>query len=131
MHLLTAGSIWFFVGLILLVRGISWLINVEQLWMILPGVILGTIKAIFMLEPAAQKNIQRIVTGGNGKCLGGVYSWKTWLFVFLMMGLGGLLRHSSLPNEFLGLFYVSIGWGLLFASRKCWTAWRKEVKKEQ
>ena len=131
MHLLTAGSIWFCVGLVLLVRGISWLISVEQLWIVFPGIIVGTFKAILMLERAAQKNIKRIVEGGNGKCLGGVYSWKTWLLVLLMMGLGCLLRHSSLPKEFLGLFYVSIGWGLLFASRKCWVAWRKEVKKEQ
>lgn len=130
MHLLTAGSIWFLVGIILLVRGISWLISVDQLWIILPGIVLGTVKAIYMLERAAQKNINRIVAGGNGKCLGGVYSWKTWLLVFVMMGLGCLLRHSSLPKELLGLFYVSIGWGLLFASRKCWGAWRKEVKKE-
>jgi len=35
------------------------------------------------------------------------------------------MRNSSLPKEFLGLFYVSIGWVLLFLSRNAWIAWKK------
>lgn len=111
-------------------RGTQWLYGIDMLWIVLPGMVLGTLKAVFMLEPSAKKNIKRILEGGNEKCLGAVYSWKTWLLVFLMMGMGCLLRNSTLPKEFLGLFYVSIGWGLLFASRKCWFAWRQELKKE-
>lgn len=129
-HLLVAGSIWILVGIFLMLRGIQWLYGIEKLWIIIPGILIGTVKALFMLEPSANKNIKRILEGGNRKCLGAVYSWKTWLLVFLMMGMGCLLRNSTLPKEFLGLFYVSIGWGLLFASRKCWFAWRKELLRE-
>jgi hypothetical protein len=130
-HLFLAGSIWFFVGIFLMLRGSLWLYGIDKIWILIPGVVIGTLKALFMLERTANKNIRRIVEGGSGKCLGGVYSWKTWLLVFLMMGMGCLLRNSSLPKEFLGLFYVAIGWGLLFSSRKCWFAWRKEIKKEK
>ena len=129
-HLFVAGSIWCLVGIFLLLRGAHWLYGIEKLWIVFPGVILGTLKALFMLDRSAKKNIRRIVDGGNSRCLGGVYSWKTWLLVFLMMGMGCLLRNSSLPKEFLGLFYVSIGWGLFFSSRKCWIAWRQELKEE-
>ena len=128
-HLLLAGGIWTLIGLLLMWRGTQWLYGIDMLWIVLPGMVLGTLKALFMLERSADKNIKRILEGGNGKCLGGVYSWKTWLLVFLMMGMGCLLRNSTLPKELLGLFYVSIGWGLLFASRRCWTAWRKELEK--
>ncbi len=130
-HLFVAGSIWLLVGILLLSRGTQWLYGIDKLWIIIPGLVIGTIKALFMLERSAVNNINRIVEGGNGKCLGGVYSWRTWLLVFVMMAMGCLLRNSSLPKEFLGLFYVSIGWGLLFSSRKCWIAWRKELKKEK
>jgi len=125
-HLLVAASIWSCVGSMLLLRGAIWLQGINKLWIVLPGILFGTCKALWMLDRSANKNIVRIVNGGNGKCLGGVYSWKTWLLVALMMSMGCLLRNSSLPKEFLGLFYVSIGWGLLFASRKSWFAWMRE-----
>jgi hypothetical protein len=128
-HLFVAAIVWTSVGLLLLLRGSVWLYGVGQLWIILPAIFIGTIKALYMLDRAANKNITRIVAGKNGKCLGAVYSWKTWLLVLLMMGMGYLLRHSTLPKEFLGLLYVSIGWGLLFASRKNWIAWKLESKK--
>ncbi len=127
-HLFVAASIWSSVGILLLLRGTFWLQGIGKLWIILPGIFFGTIKAIYMLDRSAQKNITRIINSGNEKCLGGVYSWKTWLLVLLMMSMGCLLRNSSLPKEYLGLFYVSIGWGLLFASRKSWFAWQCELK---
>jgi hypothetical protein len=128
-HLFVAAIIWSCVGSFLFLRGAFWLQGIAKLWIILPGILFGTCKALWMLDRSAQKNIVRIVKGGNSQCLGGVYSWKTWLLVMLMMAMGCLLRNSSLPKEFLGLFYVSIGWGLLFASRKSWIAWIHEKKR--
>lgn len=80
-----------------------------------------------MLDKSAKKSIERIIATRDGKCLGGVYSVKTWLLVLVMMTAGYLMRHSSLPKEFLGLFYVSIGWGLLFSSRNAWIAWKSNT----
>ena len=130
-HLFVAGSIWSMVGILLMLRGSHWLYEIEKLWIVFPGIAFGTVKSLSMLDRSAEKNINRIVKGGNSRCLGGVYSWKTWLLVFLMMAMGCLLRNSSLPKEFLGLFYVSIGWGLFLSSRKCWFAWWQELKKEK
>lgn len=130
-HLLVAALLWSCVGILLMLRGMQWLYGIGQLWIVLPALILGTLKAVYMLDRSARKNISRIVEGGNNKCLGGVYSWKTWLLVGLMMGMGCVLRNSTLPKEFLGLFYVSIGWGLLFASRLSWVAYRFELQKSE
>jgi len=80
-----------------------------------------------MLDKSAKKSINRIVATRDGRCIGGVYSVKTWLLVLVMMTAGYLMRHSSLPKEFLGLFYVSIGWGLLFSSRNAWLAWKNNI----
>ena len=128
-HLFVAALMWSCVGLLLIFRGTVWLYEIGQLWVVLPAIFFGSLKALYMLDRSANKNIKRIVAGKDGKCLGAVYSWKTWLLVLLMMGMGCLLRNSFLPKEFLGLFYVSIGWGLLFASRKSWSAWIIETRK--
>ena len=113
-HLLVAASLWTVVGMSLLSRGVAWLNGIEQLWIVLPGLFFGSLKSLFMLDRSAKKSIKRIIATRDGRCIGGVYSVKTWLLVLLMMTAGCLMRNSHLPKEFLGLFYVSIGGGLLF-----------------
>ncbi len=126
-HLIVAATIWTVVGLSLILRGTLWLNAIDRLWIVLPALVLGTLKALFMLDRSAKKNIDRILSSRDGKCIGGVYSIKTWLLVLLMMLAGCLLRNSSLPKEFLGLFYVSIGWALVFSSRNAWVIWRQQA----
>jgi len=123
-HLFVAAILWTVVGVSLISRGIVWLNGVESLWIVIPALIVGTVKSLFMLDKSAKKSVDRIIATRDGRCLGGVYSFKTWLLVLVMMAAGCLMRNSSLPKEFLGLFYVSIGWGLLFSSRNAWIAWR-------
>ena len=124
-HLFVAAALWTVVGLSLISRGAVWLNGIERLWIIFPALLIGTVKSIFMLDKSAKKSIDRIIATRDGRCLGGVYSIKTWLLVLLMMTAGCLMRNSALPKEFLGLFYVSIGWGLLFSSRNAWIAWKR------
>lgn len=124
-HLLVAASLWTVVGISLMFRGISWLNSIGQLWIVFPGLMIGSAKSLFMLDRSAKKSINRIIATRDGRCIGGVYSVTTWLLVLFMMTAGCLMRHSSLPKEFLGLFYVSIGWGLFFSSRTAWIAWKK------
>lgn len=127
-HLFVAASIWTIVGLSLMVKGTVWLIVAQQLWIIVPALLIGTIKSKYLLDHSARKSIARIVETRDGGCIGGVYSSKTWLLVLLMMVTGILMRRSTLPREFLGLFYFSIGWGLLYSSRNAWIAWSQRGK---
>lgn len=124
-HLFVAAALWSVVGLSLMLRGVGWLNGIERMWISLPALFIGTAKSFFMLDKSAKKSIDRIIATRDGRCLGGVYSIKTWLLVMVMMTAGYLMRTSSLPIEFLGLFYVSIGWGLLFSSRNAWIAWKR------
>jgi hypothetical protein len=84
--------------------------------------LVGTLKALFILDRAALRNIRRITALQDGACLGGVYSWKMWLVIVGMMLAGRLLRlyGSAASSSYLGLLYVAVGWGLLLASRKLW-----------
>lgn len=89
-----------------------------------PAMIIGTIKSLFILDKTARKGVRRILEMADGRCLGAVYSLQTWMLVLIMMGTGMALRQSTLPRELLGGLYVTIGWALLFSSRHAWLAWR-------
>lgn len=104
-------------------RGVSWLTGVGRLWIMVPALLVGTLKSLFILDNTARKGIHRILEMADGTCLGAVYSLKTWLLVLVMMGTGMALRHSALPREILGGLYVTIGWALFFSSRHAWLAW--------
>lgn len=125
MHLLLSAILWTAVGIFLLMRGGRWLLGAGQIWIILPGLLLGTGKSLLILDKTARKGIQRILHFGDNTCLGAVYSLRTWLLVLAMMGTGILLRQSSLPRTLLGFIYVAIGWALFLSSRLAWGEWLK------
>lgn len=123
-HLLLAASLWSIIGIFLMIRGMSWLATTEKLWLIIPAMIAGSLKSLFILDNSAIKGVYRLLALADGTCLGAVYSIKTWLLVLIMIGSGIILRHSSLPKELLGSVYMTIGWALFFSSRHAWQAWR-------
>lgn len=121
-NLLVAAVMWSFVGLYLMVRG--YLLDAGLPWVFLGlALVLGTVKASWIIERAARKNIARIVARPDGMCLGGVYSWGMWAMVVCMMLGGRLLRNSPVPPLVVGVIYVAVGWALLLASRLIWRAW--------
>jgi hypothetical protein len=127
-HLLIAAVIWSGVGCMLLLRAWKMLSGYSLLWLAL-ALAVGTGKSFFVLDRAARKNISRILALNDGTCLGGVYSWKMWGVVALMIIAGMLLRASSLPLLLIGCLYAAIGWALLFSSRLVWLQWfGKETK---
>jgi len=121
-NLLVAALMWSFIGLYLMMRG-------YLLFPALPGISLGlalglgTLKAFWVIERAARKNIARIVARPDGMCLGGVYSWRMWGMVVCMMLGGRLLRNSSVPPLVVSVIYVAVGWALLLSSRLIWQEW--------
>ncbi len=123
-HLLLAATLWSGIGCMLIFRGVSWLVTVKGLWIMIPALIVGTMKSLFILDKTAQKGVRRILEMADGRCLGAVYSIRTWLLVLVMMGTGMALRHSAIPREILGGLYVTIGWALFFSSRHAWRACR-------
>jgi TRAP-type C4-dicarboxylate transport system permease large subunit len=127
-HLFSAGLIWSLVGCGLLIFGLYFISLGGNYWYAVAGLILGTVKAIFVLDRAARKNVKRIEEFEDKVCLGSVYSWKTWLLVVAMILLGRFLRGSTLPREIIGLVYVAVGWALLLASRLMWLTWKRTLR---
>jgi len=124
-HLLLAAMLWSGIGLMLLAKGSYRILQLTeyQLVIVVTAVTLGTIKSYLILDRSARKSVERILNFQDGTCLGAVYSVKTWLLVVAMMGMGVILRNSSLPLSLLCFIYFTIGWALLFSSRLAWRTW--------
>jgi hypothetical protein len=123
--LFMSAFLWTTIGLMLLVKGAS---RVSQLvyWpplVVIVAILAGSLKSYFILDTSARRGIDRILKFSDGTCLGAVYSFKTWILVLCMMGMGVILRKSSLPDSLLCFLYITIGWALLLSSRLAWRAW--------
>lgn len=125
-HLLLASLTWTIVGAALLAAGLRWSMTIEGAWLVLfmaGAVSLGVVKARFALRRAALRVVDRIVSRGDDKCIGGFFSWRTWLFVLLMSGFGRILRLSGIPTPVVGFIYTVVGLALLIGSWWLWRGW--------
>ena len=120
-----AAGLWTVVGSALLVAGARWTLRGAGLRLgsalLALGVIVGLLKGRFVLDRSARRIAGRIAERGDGRCVGGFLSWRTWLLVAAMAAGGRLLRGGILPFEAVGTLYVAVGTGLLFSSRIAWS----------
>jgi hypothetical protein len=119
-RIFVAALLWSCIGLMLMWRGGHAVVGTGREWWLLFSLLVGTVKSWAVLDRVAIKNMTKIFKKGEYSCLGGVYSWKTWLMVVGMIVLGRLLRESSLEVWLVGLIYVTVGWSLFWSSRKVW-----------
>ena len=114
----------------------------SSLWWIPPiGLTCGLLKAYWLMIPSAAKTITRINEQGKAWVLNS-FSLRTYLTIGGMVALGKFLRSfgpidSLLYQQFLAMFYLTIGIGLFMSAgvflvvlRKK-TAAHKRAKKEQ
>ena len=129
-HLLLAALMWTIVGVLLLSVGAHWLLA-APLWLIVPllalALVLGLLKARFVLKRTVTHMIERIRSRGDDRCLGGFLSLRSWGFVVLMIAAGRWLRSHTLPHDVIGLLYVAIGSALMLASCQLWHAWYRQT----
>lgn len=135
-QLFSAAIAWF-VGLgFLLVRGVLFLRTpgpgfVLVHWfaaIVALAVVLGTVKARYILIRYAKKSVARIRARGRA-CYFGFFSWSSWGFIVVMMGGGIMLRHSVLATDtyawgrpLLAIIYIAVGTALAIADRIFWVA---------
>lgn len=122
-QLVVAALLWSAIGIFLVVRGLL-LFEVVTPWPLVVAVAVGLVKSRLVLDRTARKNLARILARQEGSCIGGVYSWRMWGFIVLMMLLGRLLRASGLAGWIVGMVYVAVGSALFRSSRLLWRQWR-------
>lgn len=118
---LSAGLVWFGVGVMLISFASRWLIPVAfstTLILVTVGLLLATGIYFFGFSKLAKKNIKRI-SGLEGEkvCLFAFQAWTSYPLVLFMIFLGIYLRtYSPFPKPLLAILYLGIGGGLLSAS---------------
>ena len=140
-QMFSAAVLWL-VGLgFLLVRGVGFLITLAGMthWSVLAlmaiviaGIVIGAIKARYILIKYADKAVARIQTRGHA-CYFGFFAPTSWLFILVMMGGGIALRQfTPLPHYtwglvFLSTLYIAVGTGLAIADRIFWISALRSV----
>jgi hypothetical protein len=127
-HLLAAALLWTIVGFGLAAVGLVWCFTLRPPWsfgLAVAGLAVGTLKGFYIIRRIARGNSARLIARGDGHCLGGFLSAKTWLLVLAMMASGILLRQSPIPRPVLGVIYAAVGTGLLIGSFPLWKAHRE------
>jgi hypothetical protein len=126
-HLLLAWMMWVAVGSALVGFGARWLWSAAPViapWLAAAAVGVGAVKSWLVLDRAASGVADRIRARGDGRCIGGFLSLRTWALVILMMAAGRLLR-GTLARGIVGPLYIAVGTALCLSSRITWSAWRE------
>ncbi|NTV15151.1 MAG: hypothetical protein HGA96_14670 [Desulfobulbaceae bacterium] len=122
-RIFVAALLWSGIGAMLMVRGVLAVSGSgREIWLA-PAIILGGIKSRLVLDRLVRRNMVRLGKLDGARCLGGVYSAKTWLMVAGMILLGRALRLSPVPVWITGMIYMTVGWGLFWSSRVGWVEW--------
>lgn len=128
-QLFAAAVVWAIGGGILVTRGIvyvhdrswhAWVLGLSL------AVLIAVPKTRFILDKVARKAVARIRERDHA-CFFGFFSWKSWLFVGVMMGGGIAIRNAIVHPDLigagiLGALYLGIGSALLTADRVFWHA---------
>ncbi len=119
--LFLAASCWLVVGISLILKGgqiLAW----SPGWLA-ATLVAGTMKAYFILDRIARRNVQRLRSYGKPIFVGRVFAGRTWVIIMVMIILGRVLRLPGLAPELSGFFSLAVGWALFVASRLSWQAW--------
>lgn len=116
---LCAGGLWSLVGVALCELANTWLAAIKwpaNLWGALAGLTAGLLLYRFGFSRLVLNNIERINRQPERVCLFAFQTWRSYLLILVMMSLGVLLRHSSLPRILLATLYLGMGTALTLAS---------------
>ncbi len=128
-QLFSAAVVWAVGAGILITRGViyvhdrswhAWLLGASL------ALVIAIPKSRYVLSGVAHRAVARILERDHA-CYFGFFSWKSWLFVMVMMGGGIFLRSlvvrpGVIGAGIMGALYLGIGSALLFADRHFWHA---------
>jgi uncharacterized membrane protein HdeD (DUF308 family) len=117
--LFIAGLVWACVGTMLLFLAFTWLSAASRPAFYLfggAGVIFAIMVHHFGFLKIVDKNLDRILPMDEKQCLFAFIPWKSYLMIALMITMGAILRHSSIPKPYLAILYTTIGLALILSS---------------
>ncbi len=116
---LLAGIAWAGVGIMLLTFAFSWLARIPKVNIGLfagAGFALGLLVHHLGFLKIVDKNLDRIRSMNKKHPLFSFIPWKSYLIIGLMIAMGSILRHSSIPKQYLSVAYICMGMALILSS---------------
>ena len=130
--LFLAGLVWIFVGITLLFLAFSWLSkasNINVQLFTIAGVILALVVHHLAFLKIADNNLQRILLMHHKSCLFAFIPWKSYLIIAVMITMGAILRHSTIPKHYLAVLYIGIGLALVLSSVRYFRVFIREIRR--
>jgi hypothetical protein len=130
--LFLAGLVWIFVGGTLLFLAFSWLsgaLNMNVKVFTITGVILALMVHHLGFLKIADNNLQRILLMRGKSCLFAFIPWKSYLIIAVMIAMGAILRHSTIPKPYLAVLYIGIGLALVLSSVRYFRVFIREIRR--
>jgi hypothetical protein len=130
--LFLAGIAWICVGIMLLRFAFTWLSassGIHIYGLVAAGAILALCVHHFGFLKIADKNLQRILLMNEKKCLFAFIPWKSYLIIGMMIAMGSVLRHSSIPKHYLAILYIGIGLALILSSIRYLRIFFREIRR--
>lgn len=131
--LFLAGFAWICGGIGLLFLAFSWLslFAAGNLYLFVSmGAGSGLMIHHFGFLKIVDRNLKRILPMERKKCLFSFVSWKSYPIMGVMAVLGIVLRHSSIPREYLAVLYTGIGLAMILSSFRYMRYFVREFKKQ-
>lgn len=114
-----SGITWSVVGVILCKLAVDWLSVVNSknaIGLGSTGIILSLLIHHFGFLRIVNRNIDRIHTLKDKICIFAFQPMKSYLIVIIMITIGIILRHSSIPKHYLSVIYIGFGGAMLLSS---------------
>jgi hypothetical protein len=127
-----AGLVWIWVGTTLLYLAFSWLSaasNIDEKLFALAGVMLALSVHHLGFLKIADHNLQRIRLMHGKRCLFSFIPWKSYLMMAVMIAMGAILRHSTIPKHYLAVLYIGIGLALILSSVRYFRVFIREIRR--
>jgi len=126
--------VWIVVGTVLLILASSWLWTFPgNSSFLFAGVGVGAALVIhhFGFLKIVDKNLGRILPMEGKQCAFAFMTWKSYINVAVMVTMGALLRHSSIPKTYLSILYIGIGLSLVLSSIRYLKVLLSQLRKSQ
>jgi hypothetical protein len=114
-----SGFLWSFVGIMLCKLAVNWLSLTSRqnaIWPGITGVVLAILIYYFGFLKLVNKNTGRILSKEGKVCIFAFQPWKSYLIILVMIGMGTILRHSSIPKPYLAIIYIGFGGAMILSS---------------
>ncbi len=127
-RLFTAALVWTAVGIFLSLNG-GYMFWNERFLIDFAAISIGTglgfFKSKVVLDRVAKKIILHIGSKPCRACLGGLFSIRNWMLIFVMIVFGRTLGAIPINSTIKTGIYVMVGSGLTYSSRLLWNAWKR------